>query len=159
MSKYDVDSGIGASIDPKCEGLLKALRGKSLDLTKTGHKEINFLVKAITCQAKASREGAKELAQYELCHKSVMGTGSFKGQASCGDYLTKLLAVVCQHGQTQRPGRGRAARLGSRRPPACARRPAGLQGRSGPQRSPRVSQAPPTRTCIAAFGHPALTRL
>ena len=98
MSKYDVDSGIAASIDPKCEGLLKALRGKSLDLTKTGHKEINFLVKAITCQAKASGKGAKELAQYELCHKSVMGTGSFKGQPSCGDYLTKLLGAVCQHG-------------------------------------------------------------
>ena len=105
MSKYDVDSGIAASIEPKCEGLLKALRGKSLDLTKTGHKEINFLVKAITCQAKASGKGAKELAQYELCHKSVMGTGSFKGQPSCGDYLTKLLGAVCQHGSnSQRPG-------------------------------------------------------
>ena len=63
MSKYDVDSGIAASIDPKCEGLLKALRGKSLDLTKTGHKEINFLVKAVACQVKAGGKGTKELAQ------------------------------------------------------------------------------------------------
>ena len=138
MSKYDIDSGIAASIDPKCEGHLKALRGKSLDLTKTGHKEINFLVKAVSCQAKASGKGAKELAQYELCHKSVMGTGSFKGQPSCGDYLTKLLAAVCQHGRTGRPGRGRASHLGSRRPPACARLSAGLQGRAWPQRSPRA---------------------
>ena len=156
MSKYDIDSGIAASIDPKCEGHLKALRGKSLDLTKTGHKEINFLVKAVSCQAKASGKGAKELAQYELCHKSVMGTGSFKGQPSCGDYLTKLLAAVCQHGRTGRPGRGRAGHLGSRRPPACARLSAGLQGRAWPQRSPRAS---PRRRPTASVSLPLAIQL
>ena len=94
MSKYDIDSGLAATVDPKCEKALKALRGKSVDLTKTGHKEINALMKAVECQVKASGNGNKELAAYELCHKSVMGTGNYKGQPNCSEYLTKLLAAL-----------------------------------------------------------------
>lgn len=91
---YDIDGGLGASIDPKCEKSLKVLRGKSVDLAKTGHKEINTLVKAVECQVKAGGKGAKELAQYQVCHKSVMGTGAYKGQTNCGDLMAKLLAAL-----------------------------------------------------------------
>ena len=79
MPSLDI-GGFAEAIDPKCEKALKALKSKSVDLTKTGHKEINILMKAVECQVKASGRGAKELEQYNVCHKSVMGTGAYKGQ-------------------------------------------------------------------------------
>ena len=61
------------------------------------------------------------------------------------DKSVSSLLTVLEHGQTRRPGSGKAGHLRSQRRHACSRRPSGLHSRAwaarAPQHSPGATQS------------------
>ena len=82
---------------PKCRKLLKALEGKTVDVTSTGTRDHAALLKVLTCESKARKVCGAELAAYTPCHSSVMSTGRYNGTPHCGHQLAALFACVKAH--------------------------------------------------------------
>ena len=82
----------------KCASEYKSIaKKKKISLEATGDILNNALVTFLQCQVKAVSKGCKGIEkEYSLCHKSFMGTGSYKGKRHCGEELMALYQCVLQ---------------------------------------------------------------
>ena len=82
---------VGEKSSSKCDKFRRALQNTDVDSEKTGSKEANLLLKLLRCECKVNKKAcAPELAAYDLCHRSVLGSGTYAGSAHCGKYLEAL---------------------------------------------------------------------
>ncbi len=90
------------AVHQRCEKTVKELRralGLSptgadvllqVDLTQTGSKESNALIKVLRCQHKNTpkdEQSGSELARHDECFRGVMGVGVFNGKKDCAQEL------------------------------------------------------------------------
>jgi hypothetical protein len=58
---------------------------KDIKFEATGDQINNRLITFLHCQTKATNNNCSKLEKdYNLCHKSFMGMGSYKGRRDCG---------------------------------------------------------------------------
>ena len=96
-------SGENENIAPKCKKLLKAVQKKKIKLENIGDPTYNNFLELVRCQMKANKNNmlndgkiscVTQSKQYEACHASIMGTGSFDGRKHCADELEALFRCV-----------------------------------------------------------------
>jgi hypothetical protein len=58
---------------------------KEIKFETTGQRLNNHLIKFLHCQTKATINNCSKLEnEYDLCHKSFMGMGAYRGRKDCG---------------------------------------------------------------------------
>ena len=85
-----------SQIHAKCQKAyqLVSKRKKKIRLEDTGSPPTNLLLEFLTCQSKATKTCTDVKKAYEVCHKAVMGVGSFQGKRHCGDEMKAFLVCV-----------------------------------------------------------------
>ena len=83
---------------PKCQALLKSVqkKKKKIDLASTGDSKTNLLLDLLKCQVKKDKEISctDQLKEYNKCHSSFMGTGSYQGRQHCQEEMQTLYYCV-----------------------------------------------------------------
>ena len=78
-------------VDERCATDYKSLaKKKNVAIDATGEQKNNALVVFLRCQVKATKTCKYLAKEYNMCHKSFMGMGSYKGKRHCGEELAAL---------------------------------------------------------------------
>jgi hypothetical protein len=85
-----IDGSALPTTTAKCEKFRKALVGKKVDFNSTGSRENNALLNLLKCECKESKVCGPVQQRYAMCHKSVMGAGTFEGRNNCGTEMREL---------------------------------------------------------------------
>jgi hypothetical protein len=86
-----------SNVSKKCMKFRKSLGDKSVDISATGQRDNNELLKLLKCESKENKICLELEVAYTVCHGNVMGTGSYNGKKHCGEELAKLLQCVLSH--------------------------------------------------------------
>mmetsp|Transcript_3375 Transcript_3375/g.5120 ORF Transcript_3375/g.5120 Transcript_3375/m.5120 type:complete len:113 (+) Transcript_3375:71-409(+) len=81
----------------KCKAGHKSIanKKKEISMDTTGEQKTNMLLEFLRCQVKTNAKNCKDIEkEYTLCHKSFMGTGSYKGMRHCGKPMAALYQCV-----------------------------------------------------------------
>lgn len=82
-------------VESKCAPLYKSIRRrKEIAVNKTGDQTNTKLVSFLSCQSKTAKMCIPQSKEYDVCHKSFMGMGSYQGRRNCGKELLYLYSCI-----------------------------------------------------------------